>query len=453
MSRKEQGKETVQSVFGGALYQQGRGFYTALELFAILRGAVLLEEEEARRGDGGPTRVLPPASEPTLYLRPSHDFARRLLSGDISSSGHAKLKGSTTESTLRALLRGLENPIPGARKPPNSWKSRHFFPFPSELAHYDAVMRGKRVSTERYIFRGGGGLAHKVLRTDPDVARLERTRIALRALMGDTNSAVGRIASALQRLDASPAFSDESVEPAAFAFRDQVEERSWAVGSPVETRWFGLLREGVDRVLQRPELTDFERVEVLMHLVPLCLAMHQLAMARRRLGIDEHEPVVLDAGNSPSPVRELARQHLSRATANVTNALLREATDAGHDSLLQGSTTWRTGPRSFFTTTLFAVGVLNAATGRRFLAIRPPLLECVVAAFVDRQIPFREFTTNVLYGRLGFVTDHAAAHEAGEIDLDRADLDANGAHLARRLQGLGLLKEYSDATRMVGVTR
>ena len=151
-----QGVETVKQAFGGALYQQGRGYYPALELFAILRGSVLLEAQEQEFGVSS-DRVLPPIQNDAIYLRASHDFARR-PAGDRRRA-RTRIKGEATERTLRALLRGLENPIPGPDS--SNWFSRHFFPFPAELAHYDAVLRRRKVSTERYIFRGGGGLAHK----------------------------------------------------------------------------------------------------------------------------------------------------------------------------------------------------------------------------------------------------------------------------------------------------
>lgn len=454
MNRKEQGKETVQRVFGGALYQQGRGYYTALELFAMLRGSVLLEQQQARLGDDGPIRVLPPVEQEALYLRPSHAFARRLMSGDHEASDHEKVKGEATERTLRALLRGLENPIPGTRKPPKTWSSRHFFPFPAELAHYDAVLRRKKLSIERYIFRGGGGLAHKILRSDPDAQRLARNRDGLRRLMSDSGSAVGRIAQAMAKLDLNDVTGQEARDVAeleGLAFRDAIEGKSWTLVEGKETRWFGLLREGVDRIMVREELTDFHRVDALMNLIPLCLSMHQLAMSWRMLGRDENGCVVLDAGHGPSAMRELARQNLTQATGAITNALLEGAKQFAHHDLLSGAAAWRTGPRSFFTTSLYAVGAVNASTGRRYFCVRPALLETIAAAFVDGQVPFRVFTEEVLFERLGFITDYASAHAAGDLDIDRADLDENARHLAARLSGLGLLQEFSDATRMVGL--
>ncbi len=451
MSRKDAGKQTVRRAFGGALYQQGRGYYTALELFAILRGSVLLERAESQKG-GSRVRVLPPPTEKTLFLRPSHDFARRLMAGDKAVTDNPKVKGETTERTLRALIRGLENPIPGARKPPGNWGSRHLFPFPAQLVHYDAVSRKKRVSTETYIFRGGGGLAHKILRTDPDSARLDRTRTALRRLMSDTDSAVGKIGAALQALDEVPYLKGEPSDLGDIerqAFLDAIEWESWRT-SDAETRWFELLREGVDRVLSRNELTDFHRVEVLMHLVPFCLCMHQLAMSRRALGKDEAQPLVLDAGHGPGAVRERARQHFNQCTGAISAALEKIAGDLGHTELLSGSPTWRTGPRSFFTTTCYAVGISNASTGRRFFAIRPAFLEMVTAGFVDGHVPLQTFTRDILFRKLGLMTDNAAATAGDDHHLDHSDLDANRDALAARLAGLGLLQEYSDATKMVG---
>ncbi|TNE90351.1 MAG: hypothetical protein EP330_08525 [Deltaproteobacteria bacterium] len=267
---------------------------------------------------------------------------------------------------------------------------------------------------------------------------------------------MGRIASALSNLDDSKAYdwSDPSEEALKTAsFRDQVEERSWADADRQETRWFELLRDGVSRVLRRKELTEFHRVEVLMHLVPFCLSMHQLAMAWRALGRDENGSLVLDAGHGPGAVRELARQHLNQCSGAITAALMHRAGEMGYEELGTGRTAWRDGPRTFFTATMYAVGAVNAPTGRRFLAVRPALLETLVAAFVDGHIPFSTFTRDILCGRLGLVTDYPSAQAAGGFDLDRADLDENRRHLGTRLAGLGLLQEYSDATKMVGIVQ
>src|SRR5690606_37918090 len=87
--------------------------------------------------------------------------------------------------------------------------TEHFFPYVGDLIHYDAVSRGRsnRVAIERNNFRGGGALAHRILRQDPDLARLDGTRRGFEALVPASESALGRVAAALARFDEA---TDES---------------------------------------------------------------------------------------------------------------------------------------------------------------------------------------------------------------------------------------------------
>src|SRR4051794_38120727 len=153
--RDRLGASVVHDIFGTNLEQQGRGFYVALELFAMVRGSWELD----------PKLVLPPASEITSYRRRSHDFARRLATSttiDTDEVGKA-LQGATTQDTLVALLSSLVVEVPGRRRAPK-WFAAHLYPFIGELVHYDAVERRDKPSIERYTFRDGGGLAHFLLR-------------------------------------------------------------------------------------------------------------------------------------------------------------------------------------------------------------------------------------------------------------------------------------------------
>lgn len=443
------GADIVQALYGGALYQQGRGFYSALELFAILRGEVLLERRESEEGgvEASATRVLP-VEGTALYLRRSHDHARRLLAtDDVIVPG--VLSGEGVRGAIRSLLEGLEAPVPGRRRANEPWRGRHFYPYPPEAIHYDAVPRGSRVSIETYTFRGAGGLAHKILRTDPDAARLDATRERLRALLSDSGGAVGNLLVALARHDAA---TEEK------PFEDDIERRSLWEESPRDgqgrerapTRWMELLREGTHRVLAREGLSDFERVDALMHWVPFCLARHQLAISRRRLDRDEDAPLVFDAGHGATPVRTRSRDQLARARSMIREALLAEARATG-GSLPRGSAWWK-GPLSFFATTLYAVGALNANTGRRHFEFRPNLLQTVVHALLDTPMPFDRFVAEVLGERLRVITSEVADDAlVRELRLDGRALERNGESLAGRLDEVGLCRSYSDSTLMVGV--
>ena len=450
VSKAERGRDIVQQVFGGALYQQGRGFYSSLELFAILRGEVLLSEllGAARSSEC----VLPPEG-PARYLRPSHDHARRLLVAD-GEVVPGVFGTPETRDAVKGLLRGLEAPVPGRRRAPDKWQYRHLFPYPAEAIHYDAVERRGKVLVERYAFRGAGGFAHTVLRCDRNTPRLAETRAELCRLLSDSGSAVGQLLHALSAHDEQrPASNIQELE-ASPAFEDAVELKSFTAETSdpeaFETRWSELLREGTHRLLTREHLTDFDRIESLLHWVPFCIAMHQLEMARRVLDRSEHSALVFDAGYRRSPIRSAARSHFGQAMNAIRESLL--ATARNHaPEVLSGGAAWWKGPRSFFATTLFAVGASNANTGQRHFELRPQLIQTVIRALVDVPLPHDVFAREVLGERLGIVCDTAGADMLSDVVLDRRDLKTNGQSLVSRIDEVGMLRALSDATLMVGL--
>src|SRR5450759_2277639 len=170
ISNKDAAAVVCRRAFGSMMTQQGRGYYVTLELLAIVWGT--------NDFDG---TVLPTCEKTALYNRRSHDFARRLMAADpefIRKEDLAHLSGKGAPAILEALLASLRVPIPGRRKPPD-WPSLHLYPYVGELIHYDATVRppNKTPKIERYLYRGAGGLAHKLLRCDPDQERLEANRV------------------------------------------------------------------------------------------------------------------------------------------------------------------------------------------------------------------------------------------------------------------------------------
>lgn len=436
MNRREAGERTVKDAFGGALYQQGRGYYVALELFAMLRGMheagiTLLGEEEGR---------------PIQYRRRSHDFARRLLADPTQLTDEQRRHlGAGAESTLRSLLSGLTVPIPGMRAEP-AWWNRHFLPYVGELVHYDAVFRGRsvrRVSIERYTYRGGGALAYRLLRADPKPQRLANTRAGLTSLVADSETHLARLAREFAKLDSEPI---DKVQPP--LFDDEVARDT----KPMDTPWAETLREGVANIVRSTSLTSSRRVDALMLFVPLCIAMHQLACADELLGhASGARTLVVETSAGSTPIRRLSREDLDAAVGAIYEALGALARQRNRAELVQQSQAWREGPRTFFTTTLGSIGALNAMAGLRHFKLSPSLLEALVLALVPSEQTLDVFIERVLFQRLRMVVDGRTADLAGRVgDVDRAAFDQNALGLASTLRELGLLREYSDATRMVG---
>jgi len=443
-SLKARGEKIGKLLFGATLTNQGRGYYVALELLALVRGTLEHSME-----------ILPASDVEMIQIRRrSHDFARRLM-GEPRRLAQSELRwlgDETTIATLSALITGLCVPIPGRRRRP-SWLGEHLYPYIGDLVHYDAAERKKRakdkdvpedlsfrVSIERYAYRGAGGLAHKILRTDEDAERLEANREGLHELVADSGTPLGQLFRVLLQKDIG---RDEG---------DVFEEKSEMAAEVNETKWVQHLRTGTRRITARRSIPVAKRVEALMHWVPYCIARHQLEIAEQKLGV-ARSVIPVDCQSQSLSIRRVSREQLNRHHAMLLRAL--EMVAEERDPELLGpkkSKTWRDSCRSFYSGTLGTVGALNAMTGQRYYSANPELLETLVLASLEPQqeITFESFCHDVLLEDYGLVIDRASAVTCRELGLiDRSNFDDNAAFAAESLRELGLLHDYSDMTRMV----
>jgi hypothetical protein len=444
-ARTRAGDSIVKEVFGGSLYEQGRGYYVTLEVLAIAWGTHFL-------GYG----VLPRSSEmdPLRYARRSHDYARRIMGGreEELTPGDREHFGDdpVTRATLQALLAGLRVPIPFRRKLP-MWGGQHLYPYIGELIHHDAVSRRGSPKLERYAYRGAGLLVHEILRTDPNADRLEAVRSGLTELVDVSQSSLGRLASALSEHDAAPGGYAE--------WTDELAQETTA-DARYETKWFNVLRDGVHNILTR-DTVRAKKVEQLMHWIPYCIARHQLELARIALKASTR-PIPVDVA-AESQVRRISRRTFDRDRFMVSEVLRVSAEQAAakaedddrrtaFQALLDGSQTWRKGPATFYAATMATVGALNHVSGRRHYTLALPMLEALVAALLrpNARVEFETFCQEHLYERLGLVVDQQSA-SASQLThhIDAADFEPNAHGLAEQLSALGMLTEYSDATRLV----
>ena len=121
-------------------------------------------------------------------------------------------------------------------------------------------------------------------------------------------------------------------------------------------------------------------------------------------------------------------------------------------SSAERSRTWRNNIVSFFAGTMATAGALNAHTGYRYVTLRLPLLEALVCAMLPQgeEMEFDSFCTEVLMNQLHLVADGRSARRIGlTARVDSGEFSENETQLARDLLGLGMMREYSDATRMV----
>jgi hypothetical protein len=433
------GSEVVHELFGANLQEQGRGFYVALELLAIVRGVL----------DVNPSSLLDPDATPVTFRRTSHDVARRIATAAPIAPDEIELaaQGPVAQETLHALLASLIVTIPGRRTHPK-WFAAHLYPFVGELVHYDAVERNRRPSIERYVFRDAGGLVYHSLRADPDFDRRERVRTHFTRILSDSGTALGRVASALK--------SHDSARPDVFADSSEAATDLRGDASP----WLLTMNAGVDRILRRESTRSAKQIDHLMHWIPYCVARHQLRLARDELG-EPLEDVPIDVQHEANPLRARSQLMLDRYRWNVSDALVkvamrRQAADSDADGAWERyarpNAQFTASPRSFFSESLAAVGALNATGGRRHFTFKVPMLEALLAALIDPgdEVPFDTFCRYQLHEQLDVVVDPRSARAANLTeDIDEGVFAANAAALRERLIAIGLATSYSDTTTLL----
>lgn len=440
----------VRETFGGTLSDTGRGLLVGLELLAILRGT--LEYSEDLESDAA---LLPTNTETVTCRLISHDFARRMPvvpSDLLQADEYASLDGENTRPALAALVEGLTVPRPGTRGIP-TFKLRLLYPYVGELIHYDAVDRRGKLQIERYNFRGGGGLAHKILRTDPDLSRLAESRAGLFELIRQSNTPLGRLAAAMHSHDKAPPKD----------FEEDMEATCRV--APGGDKWAENLRQGVRNIVCRTSVPRARRVEHLLHWVPYCIARYQLDAAQAARG-DEPLELLVDLRARPNTIRRQSQQLVNRSPLLIAEALRRTAdrlADETDDEQLQqayrrfaeqGGTSGSElkSTRSFFTSTMFGIGGLNAGAGIRHFTFKLPLIEALVSAALEpgQEMSFTEFSFEILFKRFGLVLDEKSGrHSSVSASINTAEFEENADVLARQLSSLGLMTAYSDATRMV----
>jgi hypothetical protein len=429
--------------FGGNLVTQGRGYYVTLELLALVWGTSQAMDE-----------ILPDPTDRAVLLieRRSHDFIRRWMNGDpqyLSSDDLTYVKGPESDKILRSLLDSLEVPVPNRRSRGPNWGSQHVYPYVGELVHYDAVHRKNKktpAAYEQYTYRGGGGLAHLILRSDDDQQRLDANRKGLGDLVRDSGGALGQLADACSTHD--------------LARRDVVEETREHLNEVRDTRWVANLRDGVRNISSRQSMSRAKRIELLMHFVPYCMVRHQLDCACSVLDQASFD-IPASLVDRPSPVRQLARKKHDSARGLISEALTAvliahcETLDPSEAEEILAKTSkpdlWHV-PLGFFSASMATAGALNAHTGKRHFTLKLPLIEALVAASLEpeQEIELDEFFRELLFGRYGLVIDEHSAREVGLTnEIDSGEFSENKEQLVRDLRGLGMLREYSDATRLV----
>jgi hypothetical protein len=436
--------EVVWAAYGVPISPQGQGFHPALELLALAAGVIAVDQSKGPlpKPDGGPIRILRPALALARILASSSD-------DPLLQNFRTRLIGETCEETLHAILKGLLVPMPNRRKVPLWWSS-HFYPYAGELVHYDVAVRRGKLNSERVYYRGTGGLAFRLLRSDPEPGRHAAVSAAIADLVRPGGAgALGSVISALSKMDDLLPWTDSGRPDQPFS--EQTEMR---IGEPdnIESyeclNWTRHLRDGVHKIGTR-KLTRSRRMDALIRWVPFCIAMMLLERCDKQNGGNGTSILPIDLLDRPTSLRQASHKCLQTAIATIRSSADRSGSNSG----VVGHRREGDDAQKWFTGTLGMIGALNAMTGRRYFTFNLELLEAIVLATIDGQEEPIDIFCARLHKQLGLVVDAEAAENSHGL-LERADhrfFDECREVLCTRLLQLGMLVSYSDSTQMVRI--
>lgn len=406
-------------LYGGILDIDGAGHFPGLELINFVVCGT----------DG----ILPNPSFGKIHLkRETHDFARRLVTEKLITSEKDKvLLGSHSADAVTHLLKCLElnkNSINA-----KTWSRTHFFPYTRSLVHWDGRDR-RNTELERTYLRGGGALAHSILRNDQNQERLEKIREGFKDIYPESqDTPLERVASTLLSHGyKDPGPVQDLVEPRSLIFNDKLEE---------------LYRFGVENILSYRQLPPVQRIRALMDWTGIWLVIMQANRSAKHLEAANTFFIVDCAGAHPQ-LRRASQKNLKDHISDIEDAVRKIAETKGgilgkhHFGKIRG----------FFASTAWTCGMLNSHKGKRHLTFRLQAIEALVMAAVGsgKEITFEAFTTDWLGYKCGFIVGREAAASAELLNrFDASIFEENERQFAEQMKATGMLSVFSDATRMV----
>jgi hypothetical protein len=263
---------------------------------------------------------------------------------------------------------------------------------------------------------------------------LQRCRNGFQSLFpADNSSALEQLAAVLAQYGTSDEVPrEDDIEPGGTLRHDELEE---------------LYRNGMVSILEHDELSAVARIRAVMNWTAFWLVLIQHARASASLGLAP-SVLVCDCGAAQPQLRRASQKCLKDIQTMIVAAADNAAGGAGK---LRRQQTNRL--RGFFWATAATIKLLNAWRGRRHFTLGLDVLETLVLAATQkaREQTFEAFVDSWLFEGCRLVVGRAAAEKAGLLgSIDSSIFEDNENRLASQMRAAGLLKEYSDATRMVG---
>jgi hypothetical protein len=287
---------------------------------------------------------------------------------------------------------------------------------------------------ERQFYRGAGAYVFNVLRFDPNKDRLEFIREGISELFDNKNdSPLENLAKTLRNhgdWDKLPV-RDETESKSRKVFNDELED---------------LYRDGVFNILSHKSIPAVSKIKAIVNWTGIWLI---IIGNKRSKPIDSH-PVyfIIDCAGTNQQLRRASQKSLKDFIKQISYGITHFR--AGREM----NPTQVQKLKGFFASTAANMKLINALSGKRHFTFGLNAIEtlALVAVKSGDEIPFEDFVHNWLYKKCSFVIGRLSANDAGYLNvLDASIFEENERKLADQVKAVGMLKVYSDATKMVGL--
>ena len=469
-----------QNLFDGVIHSAGKGFYVGAELFAILSGRYLMTSSDLLDRNSSDTtqleyvrqsswlaqvlatstyeEITKQAIAPLSPKRSDQHLAdsyRTLLNVlpeklvDFPEQEDAKPLADLIGDLLRSLL--IPRPFEADRKSNRSlqWQTYLFSPVVPELTSDETTVKSRGLELSRSQFRGGGAIAYQMLSKgtgDDEELRWQVTSDELRKLVEPRSGGIFELFSNLRTSsiekvetpDSDPPFPRENIPKPVATLKN--------FGKTIETKSAQDFRRATLNILRLPtSVTNNRKIKYLLYLSGFFVARHVLESSSAQLQISDSSDISLLSFSRNSQIETVSRETRSRHSR-----LIDQGVRAINGDSKQAS--------SFYNKTMQNLGFIDLRGRYMNYTLKLPLLEAMVLSTCSKEqltdgINISELD-ELFWQNFHFVIGPSSAARAqSEVSFESfippSFFQENLSALAARLEQLGFVNTYSDATQIL----
>ena len=461
-------------LFDGVIHSSGKGFYVGAELFAILSGRLPMEEHDIIE-KGSP--------ETLMYVRQSSWLAQVLATSTmteiekqsievqgLSEAGtklvqsyqtlleslpktfsgtdpdDIKVLGDLIGDLLRSLL--IPRPFESDRRSSGAlkWQTYLFSPVVPELISDETIIKRRGAELSRSQYRGGGAIAYQMLSHGPGESEEERrgdTSERLQKLISPRSGGLFELFSALRSLslDNIPNIDIDNHPPKPVVTLSEF-------GAVIDTKSAQDFRDATSNILSLPDsVSNNRKIKYLLYLSGFFVARHVLERSLTQLDVSPMSEVSLLSFSRNSQIETVSRETRSRHSRLIDQGVRKV-----NEEKLNSE------PCSFYNKTLQNLGFIDLRGRYMNYTLKLPLLEALILATCTHEqltdgIQISELD-EILWKKYRFITGPkssslAESEIAFESFIPPSLFQQNLSSLAGRLEQLGFVNTYSDATQIL----